>query len=189
MPRFAIFLSFPDIERECGRERGIHEGEVDSPPGQQAGQGRGVTPEDDPLPHHFHSRVTPAITTATAGHVRPLRRKALVMNSKWPAPRRTTPNANKSCHVIMTGSREKTGSYNKAAGVTHLRRPFLIHHCLAGRTLRMVLSTVWATQPRGVECACVAKLLSPVETLLLWSEDTEFSLVSLFDPLAHPARP
>ncbi|KAL7873883.1 hypothetical protein AOLI_G00129540 [Acnodon oligacanthus] len=33
------------------------------------------------------------------------------------------------------------------------------------------------------------QLLSPVEMLSLWSEDTEFSLVSLSDPLAHPAWP
>lgn len=52
-------------------------------------------------------------------------------------------------HVIMTGSREKTGSYNKAASVTHLRWRFQIHHRLAGRVLR------WAGHGRPEKERCV----------------------------------
>ncbi|RXN19461.1 hypothetical protein ROHU_007277 [Labeo rohita] len=49
---------------------------------------------------------------------------------------RTTPNSNKSSACNNDRSREKTGSYNKAASVTHLRQAFKIHHYLPGPTLR-----------------------------------------------------
>lgn len=60
----------------------------------------------------------------------------LMMNCKWLAPSAQTPNSNKSSACNNDRSREKTGSYNKAASVTHLRQAFKIHHYLPGPMLR-----------------------------------------------------